>query len=266
MKNRKSIAFLDGSVSYSVCGSGPSVILIHGFGEDSRIWNHWSDELSTSYKIITPDIPGSGYSPAVKTPESGLEAYAESIRLIIEAEQSESCIMAGHSMGGYIALSFAEKYGSMLKGLGLIHSTCYADNELRRETRKKSIAFIRKNGCHDFLQTSLPGLFSGPEQYSREINKLLDQASGISAEALIHYQQAMMSRPDRRHVLTNLTIPVFFQLGQMDQAVTFESGLSQCHLPRTSEIKILRNTAHMGMLEEPEKSLAGIRCFLNRIH
>lgn len=265
MNERKTINYRNHKLCYSISGSGTPLILIHGFGEDSRIWEPWIRELSQSYRVITPDLPGSGHSDIMADQKSGLEEYADAIGNVLESEHIDKCIMAGHSMGGYIALSFAERKREMLKGLCLVHSTCFADNEEKKEIRKRSIAFIRKNGGREFLQTSVPGLFHNAALHTKIIKETLTQMEGISPEVLIQYQEAMLKRPDRSHVPKSLSVPFFFQIGRHDQAVSFESSLLQCHLPAISEIQILRNCAHMGMLEEPAESLRGISSYLSHL-
>ncbi len=76
----------------------------------------------------------------------------------------------------------------------------------------------------------------------------------------------MIARPDRTQVLKNFDGPVLFMLGAHDKAVPFEQGLQQSHLAAQSHIHILRNSAHMGMLEEKEKSLLKLTDFLQQIY
>ena len=265
MIEQKTITYRNYTLHYSVSGSGTPLILIHGFGENSQIWKTWTHALSQSYRVITPDLPGSGRSDLIIDNEEGLESYTDAIRCLTESENIDRCIMAGHSMGGYITLNFAEKYPNRLKGLCLIHSTCYADNDIKKETRQKSVAFIKNNGSKEFLKTSIPGLFHKPERHAAHIQDILKQNEGINPESMIQYQEAMMKRPDRSHVLKESAVPVFFQSGRYDQAVPFESSLSQCYLPAVSEIQILRSCAHMGMIEAPEESLQGVSSYLSHI-
>ena len=75
-----------------------------------------------------------------------IEYYASSMYALLQHENVNTCLMFGHSMGGYITLAFAEKYSALLKGFGLIHSTAFADSEERKELRKKSIETMEQNG------------------------------------------------------------------------------------------------------------------------
>lgn len=241
-----------GKLFYGDHGSGEPVVLLHGFGESGSIWEGIIKTFSGRYRLIIPDIPGSGLSPALTEKSQGLEIYACLIREMLSAEVGERYSLLGHSMGGYISLALAEKYPADLKGWGLIHSTAYADSAEKKEIRKKAIEFIRLNGSSAFLETATPGLFFDREKSKEHINKLLNESESMDPDVLIGYYKAMMERPDRTLVLTNSRVPVCIIAGQHDQAVPISQSLEQSHLPAICHLSILRNSAHMGMLEETE--------------
>ena len=254
------------SLRYKVLGSGPVLVLLHGFGEDSSIWEQFAATLSRSYRLIIPDISGSGASEMFSGENVGIDDYAEALQAILHSQAIEECTMIGHSMGGYIALAFAEKYPQMLRAIGLFHSSAYADDEAKKETRKKAIEFIKANSAIAFLKTSMPGLFMDAGLSKADIDDLLQKGQRFRSEVLVQYYNAMLARPDRTAVLKTFAGPVLFILGSHDKAVPLEHGLQQSHLSARTHIHILRESAHMGMLEEPEKSLLNVTDFLNQIY
>ena len=262
----KTISYKNSSISYRATGKGNSVVLLHGFAEDSRIWDEIIQHLSSGYQLIIPDIPGSGQSTLLDGKEISIADYADAIAAIIEKEGIDQCTMIGHSMGGYITLAFAKKYPEKIQAIGLFHSSAYADDEAKKDTRKKAIRVIEEKGSMAFLKTSIPGLFANPEKSKAGIDTLLQRAESFTAAALIQYYEAMIARPDTTAVLKNLQVPVLFILGEHDKAVPFEHGLQQSYLPAISHINILRNSAHMGMLEEKEKSFAILADFLQAVY
>ena len=249
----KNIIYRQTQIVYKTTGTGSPVVLIHGFAEDSTIWDNQVDFLKDKYRLIIPDLPGSGKSELITNNDTSLEDYAAIIKQILDKEKIETCIMIGHSMGGYITLAFAEKYNTSLNAFGLFHSSAYADDELKIETRKKAIDFINKNGTEPFLKTSIPGLFYDTGN-SGIINALLEKGKTFLSESLVQYYQAMIGRPDRTAVLMNTSLPVLFIMGEHDNAVPIKHSLEQCHMPKKAHIYILRNSAHMGMLEETKKT------------
>ena len=249
----KFLLFDSAKINYKTCGTGKPVMLIHGFGEDSTVWDAQVVFLQDKYFLILPDLPGTGESELLKKENLSLNDYAEAIKAILVAENISSVIMIGHSMGGYITLAFAEKYPDMLKAFGLVHSGAYADDTEKIKTRKKSIKFIKENGSGAFLKTAVPGLFLDQQKNKQDIDQLIAKGSAISPEALVQYYTAMMERPDRTAVLKSFPNPILFIIGEHDKAIPFQHSLQQSYMPACAYINILRKSAHMGMKEEPQR-------------
>lgn len=238
---------------YEVIGNGPTLMLVHGFGEDSSVWR-LQREAFPGFQLILPDLPGSGASELID--DMSMEGLADSLLAILDQEKIEQCILIGHSMGGYVALAFAEKYASRLKGLGLFHSTAFADSQEKIETRQKGIAFIQEHGAFAFLRTSTPNLFSplSKQIHKNLIEEQVQRSDIFTNAALICYYESMIKRPDRTHLLKNTPLPVLFIVGRHDGAVPLQDSLQQCHLPALSYVHILEDSGHMGMLEQTNES------------
>jgi pimeloyl-ACP methyl ester carboxylesterase len=254
----KIILYQQSKIFYLLTGKGRPVMLLHGFGEDGNVWNEQVSFLQDHFRLIIPDIPGSGRSELVQ--DATIETYAEVVKAILDNELGsnethETVALIGHSMGGYITLAFAEKYPGHLNSFGLFHSSAFADNEEKKQTRLKAIDFIKTNGAHAFLKTSTPNLFTkefASAQPAR-IDELIEAGKSFTPEALIQYYQAMIDRPDRISVLETFNKPILFIIGEHDTAIPLQASLQQCHIPSQSHVHILKNSAHMGMWEEADK-------------
>jgi pimeloyl-ACP methyl ester carboxylesterase len=266
----KQIIFQDRKIFYHAAGKGKPVMLLHGFAEDSTIWNYQFKKLKEKFYVIVPDLPGSGKSEMLEGKMS-IEDYADVIKAIADAElineAKNQFTLIGHSMGGYIALAFAQKYPELLNAFGLFHSTAYADDNAKKEIRKKGIEFITNKGVELFLKTTTPNLFS--EKTKKEnfqlVENLIDNYKDFSDESLIQYYNAMLARPDRTSVLKSFQKPVLFIMGKNDNAVPLQSSLEQCHIPSVSHIKILKNSGHMSMWEQKKESTLSLLKFLGAI-
>jgi pimeloyl-ACP methyl ester carboxylesterase len=262
----RQITYKGKQLHYQCVGQGAAVVLVHGFGEDSSVWKAQMEFLQHHFQVLLPDLPGSGRSEPVE--DMSMEGLANAVKCMMEAEGLESGVLIGHSMGGYITLAFAEKYGERLKGFGLFHSSAYADTEEKKTTRRKGIAFIKEQGAYPFLKTAIPNLYSPAtkERHPTLIEEQLHAVKDFSGDALCAYYEAMMQRPDRTEVLRQSLVPVMFVLGRWDTAVLLADGLEQCRLPKIAYIDVLEESGHMGMAEETEQSNAFLNRYLSDIY
>ena len=258
----KTVIYQSKNLSYQVFGTGPTAVLLHGFGEDGDIWEKQVSFLKSSFHLVIPHLPGSGSSDIID--DMSMEGLAESIYFILKQEGIEQCSMIGHSMGGYVTLAFAEKYPTVLNSFGLFHSTAFADSEEKKLSRKKGIQKIEEEGATPFLKDFVPNLY-GPSTKSVNQTTIEEHLMGVSyftKAALSAYFQSMMERPDRTNVLTQNKIPVLFVLGRNDTAIPFNDVLQLASMPDISYIHILEESGHMGMIEEPGKSSHILNNFL----
>ncbi len=141
----KFIAFQNKKVAYQVEGKGTAVVLVHGFCEDSTIWEEFrAGLLEENYRLISIDLPGFGRSEVL--PVVNIEQMAEAVHAVLLKLNISKAVFIGHSMGGYAGLAFARLYPELLMGLGLFHSHPYADSEEKKENRRRSVAFIKRQG------------------------------------------------------------------------------------------------------------------------
>jgi pimeloyl-ACP methyl ester carboxylesterase len=250
-------------------GTGPAIILLHGFGEDHRVLNSTVVALKKNYTVYTPDLPGTGMSSINNFSSNfSIEYLADSIAALIEYEKIDSCILLGHSMGGYTTMAFAKKYPHYLKGFGLLHSTALADTPIKIENRLRGISFIEKMSAAKFLATTIPNLFGtyAKQNQYQMIDSLIQKSTDFSAASLIAYYHAMIERPDLTSVLETTNLPVLFILGTEDIAVALDGTLPQTKMPNTAYLYVLENCGHMGMLEQPNSFNNAILDYLDKVN
>lgn len=261
---QKHCTWSHGTIHYKLVGKGTPVLLLHGFGEDSSIWNEQIKALQNNCLLIVPDLPGTGASEWNNVNSKGsmanpslftIDQLSESVYALLQNEHISQCYLLGHSMGGYITLAYAKKYSTTLKGFGLIHSTAFADSEEKKKNRLRGIEMMEKYGGYAFLKTTLPNLFG--EKFKKTdpeiIDTLIKKAASFSTPSLQAYYYAMMQRPDQTELLRGNSLPVLFVLGTEDVAAPLNDVLQQTHLPLKSYIHILEATGHMGMLESTDR-------------
>lgn len=241
-------------------GNGLPVVLIHGFCETHAVWEHLVNQLAGAYRVIAIDLPGFGKSDSLPDPFT-IDGVADHILKLLTVEwKLETCVLLGHSLGGYVVLAMAEKKPEMFSALGLVNSTAYADTKKRKLNRNKVLAFVSRHGAEPFVRSFIPPLF-----YSKSnphINAVLEHGVKLSPHTLLSYTKAMRDRPNRTHVLKAFNKPILFLAGRQDTLIPVKEIEEQVCLARNSEVHVLYNTAHMSFLEKEEVTLHIIRNFL----
>lgn len=242
-------------IFYKETGAGQPVVLLHGFAEENTIWQEQIDFLQEHCRVIVPDLPGSGKSALLQKSDAGIDDYAACINALLTNADIDKCILLGHSMGGYIAVAFAEKFAARLQAFGFVNSSAFADSEEKKSTRKKGIETMEKHGGYSFLKSTTPHSFS--EEYKNKhpekIEALIENEKNFSVEALVQYYTAMMNRPYRTEILEKSQVPVLFIIGSEDVAAPMDDLLKQVYLPKISHIHIIEGMGHMSMMEKPDQ-------------
>ena len=256
------IHFKGKKLAYKVQGKGQPLVLLHGLCEDSTIWDEFIKGLS-DFQIIRPDLSGFGESEIL--PEHSIDLMAESVKALLDELNISKCVMVGHSMGGYVSMSFAKKYPSVLTGIGLFHSHPFEDTVEKKAERQKAIAFIKQNGHIVYVKQLIPKLFAELFATSNEflINGLIFKASKYPPETIIGAQEAMLNRTDNSAVLKESKIPVLLIIGKQDKVVPYDISLKMMPLASVADIHILPKVAHMGMFTAKDKTVKVIRSFVD---
>jgi pimeloyl-ACP methyl ester carboxylesterase len=249
------------NLSFQEYGSGQAVVLIHGFPFHQQIWRPFAEKLSKTCHVFTVDLPGFGKSASLNTPFT-LAQVGESVVSWITGEKLKNPFLIGHSLGGYVALEAAKINPGLFSGLGLFHSTAYADTEEKKQSRNKVLEFINKNGVEAFTANFIGPLFSDPGHPAIPFVRTI--ASEAKTAAVKGYTEAMRDRSERTSVLQTFPGPVLFLAGEKDAGIPVESIRKQAALTLQSQTEIIPGIAHMGMFENENKCLQIIQTFIEK--
>jgi pimeloyl-ACP methyl ester carboxylesterase len=254
--------------TYWVTGQGKPLLFIHGLAADHTSWKNQIEYFASRYQLILPDLPGSGESSYDGEPLQ-IDDMADAMLEIIQEEGLNQVLLFGHSMGGYIGLSITRRYPDKVKALGLVHSTSFADSEEKKQIRRKSIDLIRQyhNGKQSYIETMINSLYTDTFKQTQPqcIQDQLTVANKISSDNLVNYLHALMTRPSTETVLKVGSLPIFFLIGKKDQAIPYSDSLKQCGWPLRSNVHILEDCGHMGMIEEPKRVNEAIEKFCSYV-
>jgi pimeloyl-ACP methyl ester carboxylesterase len=251
-----------GEVYYEERGEGFPLILIHGFCETCEIWDSLAERLSSDFRIITPDLPGFGKGPLLKTKVSIPDIATTLNRWLLQIG-IRKCLVIGHSLGGYVALAMVAQDPVLIAGFGLFHSTAYSDSEEKKLNRDKVFEFVNKNGVLPFVDTFVPGLFYQKDHPS--VEKVYSIASQTRKETLMAYTLAMRDRPASTSLLVSYEGESLFIAGKYDSLIPQATIEEQSRMNGKSELAILDNSGHMGMLEDAEIAVKVVKSFATKV-
>lgn len=241
----------DFTIFYSVSGTGPALVLLHGFLESSAIWNRLIPELSDRYTVIILDLPGHGKSETIDEIHS-MELLAEVVNNLLGHLEIETVGMVGHSMGGYVALAFAELFPRKLAGLVLLNSTAVADSKERKENRTRALRLLEMDK-KSFIGMAISNLFTEETRllFPTEIESLKIAAYSFPNKGIMANIKGMRDRKDRTHILKQLTAKKWIIAGTKDPIVP----LSQIKLLSAATHTPLYTVkgSHMSWLENEEE-------------
>jgi len=262
----KQIAFKQKNLSYNICGSGPAIVLLHGFLEDKNIWDRLSVFLKGQFTVVCVDLPGFGQS------ENHAETHpmllmADTVNEVLEAEQIKHCVLVGHSMGGYVSLAFARKYPAKLDGLVLFHSQAAADSEEAKNNRNRTMKVVKSNH-KSFVSSFIPSLFAAEnvDKFQKEITLLKETSEQTSVEGVCAALAGMRDRNDQLGLLKAFDKAVFFIIGKQDSKISMATIWPQLEIPKNCEALILDGVGHMGFIEAKEITSQAIKHFAERMN
>jgi pimeloyl-ACP methyl ester carboxylesterase len=260
----ESILYKGAPVSYQITGapsSLPTLVLLHGFLEDSRMWKGVIEDFGHMGSIVRIDLLGHGKSGNFSEVHT-MEDMADAAHEVITFLGLKKPILLGHSMGGYVALAYAELYEN-IGGLGLFFSTPYADSQARKMMRDKAEALVIQNR-NAFIRAAIPQLFSAELRPGlREvISQQIDYSLEMSVEGVVSAIRGMKTRVDRTRLLINppkslqpQKIGVF--AGESDTVIPIGSVYEWIDAPGVG-YKFVSSHGHMGHLSDTKNCAAAL--------
>lgn len=253
-------------IKATVKGNGFPVVFIHGFCETKAMWQPYTHSLTSQYQVICIDLPGFGESPLIEA-SFGLEEIADEVVLFLKGMDIHHAVFLGHSLGGYVSLAIAERHPDIIKGLGLLNSTAFADDEEAKHKRNKALLFLKKHDATKFVEPFIPTLFFSKrkDELSSEIQKAIKIGLTSSKATIVAYTLAMKNRKDRFNIWKEISPQCLFIGGANDSRILID--VSERHIeerPKTDGY-ILPETAHMAISERPSETLQMIKDYLLKV-
>ena len=256
-------------VRYRDNGKGRAIVLLHGFLGSHKIWDDYIPVLSSQFRVIAIDLPGHGETAAIGYYHS-MEMMAQCVKAVLDQVGVRRYVIAGHSMGGYVALAFSELFPENVKGICLVHSSSYPDSVEKKVERDRVIALVKK-GHKKAITEIIVSLFT-PEKFPKIKNKVIAAkqiAELTTKQSIINSLEGMKERKSRDLILKFAEYPIMFVVGKKDKLINHDTVFSQVGLCKYPFVLMMEDEGHMGFYEEPQQIIKELvlfvtRCFKNK--
>ena len=259
------IVYKNTKVHFTLTGKGSAIVFLHGFLENSTMWQSIVEVLSKKNRVICIDLLGHG-----ETENSGyvytMNEQAEVVKTVLDSLKLRKYILIGHSMGGYVALAFAKIYPKNVKGLCLQNSTALPDTEEKKINRSRGIEAVKQNH-RTFIRIAIPLLFSEDNRtiFTQEIKEVTNEALKMSPQGIIASLEGMKVRENLSSIYNTATYPILMIIGKQDPALDYNSLISQT---KNTKVEIVEfPNGHMSHIENKDELIKTFlkftkQCFL----
>lgn len=255
------------NIKYDDYGSGPAVLLIHGFPLNRQMWQPQLLPLAEAgYRVIAPDLRGFGDSDA---PASGysMDGFADDMVALLDALQIERAVVGGMSMGGYILMNMLERYPDRIRAACFIATKSFADDEAGRGRRTAMAAEAERLGANPIIKIFAELLFAAETMQTRPelIAQVTSWMRDTSPKGLAGGLLAMRDRKDYTPLLPGFKHPSLVIAGAEDRAASPDAAQALMAGLKGCKSRIIEKAGHMVNMEQPQAFNDALLGFLNAL-
>lgn len=254
-------------LAYSDRGRGQrnALLLIHGFPLDRRLWAAQLSGLCSDVRVIAPDLRGHGRSEAFPGPFT-LAQQADDMAALLDHLGIERAVVAGLSMGGYIAFAFWRRYAGRVRALVLADTRAEPDSVVARANRDQAIARVRQTGAAAYADEMLPRVLSpgslADPRIAAAAHKMMAEQS---VSGIIGALGGLRDRDDSRPTLPTITVPALVLAGEMDVLTPPADGAALAAAIPGAKFAVVPRAGHLSPLENVRAFNAAMRAFLRSL-
>mgnify|MGYP000008781084 CR=1 FL=1 len=259
---QNSINYKNIKISFSDEGKGTAIVLLHGFLENSSMWSKVAKELSKTNRVICIDLLGHGKTGCLGYIHT-MELMAETVAAVLNYLKVRKSILIGHSMGGYVALAFADKNPTAVTGLSLMNSTAQEDSKEKKENRDRAIIAVKQNH-KTFIRIAISNLFRPKNRtiFIDEISQIINEALKTPLQGIIAALEGMKIRSNREVVLSSNSFKAMMIISREDPVLDYSILKLQA---KKANIEVVEfPDGHMCHIENKDEFLRTILYFIEK--
>lgn len=246
------IALSDGlEIAYDDVGTGIPTVFIHGFPHNRSLWAPQVNALVDRARCLAPDLRGFGDSMA--SPPYSMDQYADDVVALMDAANVERAIIAGLSMGGYVAFALWRRHRARVRALVLADTKAGADSPEARQKRRDMIALAKERGSEGVADAMIGGMVgkSTREKSPEIVDEMHAMLAAAPVDGVVGALEALMERPDSTPTLATIDVPVLIVVGEEDALTPVkESEAMHAAIPG-SRLEVLSGAGHVSNVERP---------------
>lgn len=246
-------------------GHGTALLLIHGFPLDHRLWRAQLRGLAAELRVLAPDLRGHGQSELTPGPLT-MEQHADDLATLLDRLDIPRVIVAGLSMGGYVAFAFWRRYRERVQGLALLDTRAEPDSPAARANRDAAAARVRLAGAGSIADEMLPKLLA-PASLANP--KLAGAARAMMIRqpvaGIVGALAGLRDREDSRPTLPTITVPTLVLVGEADILTPPADAEAMAAAIPTARLVKIPGAGHLTPLENPRVVNAALRGFVREV-
>ena len=261
-----SIRINDINLAYTDVGTGPPIVLIHGYPFNRSLWTEQTEALNSKYRVVAPDLRGFGESDSSEGTAT-MARMAEDVAALMDALAIEQAVIGGLSMGGYVALAFARMFPARVKALVLADTRAQVDSEEGKQTRHQQAEKALSEGMAGIADAMLPKLLTPdtvskrPELVKRVRDMMLKTKPEGAAAALL----GMAERDDQTEFISSIRVPALILVGREDAITPVADSEKMQSRIEGSRLVVIENAGHVSNLEQTEQFNDALLGFLSTV-
>ena len=249
------------SIAYQRAGSGPVLVLLHGFMLDSRAWRPQIEALSDRFTVIAWDAPGAGRSQD-PPPLFGIGDWGNALAGLLDVSGVRQAHVVGLSWGGLLAQEFYRRYPSRVMSLVLAGTYAGWTGSLSAPVAEQRLEAALQDSMlapGAFVEKYLPGMFG--DVATTEVRQELAAIIADFHPAGFRLMATALARADTRQLLPTIAAPTLLVWGDADKRSPLRVGESIRDAIAGARLEVIRGAGHLSNLECPTNFNAIVRDF-----
>lgn len=258
---------MNSSLRYTDRGSGPPLLLVHGFPLSRQMWAGDIEAFGRQFRVLAPDLPGFGESPPGQAAFT-MEGCADALQALLEALQlGGKFVLLGLSMGGYISFEFVRKFQDRLKALVLVATHPFPDSEATRQARYETAEFVRREGSAALAERLIPKFLgrTSLDTKPQVIERVRELICSNSPDRIAAACLGLASRRDSAPMLSQIRVPTLILAGDEDALIPREQTERLHRGIADSRFVVVPQSGHMINLEQPQEFQTSVLQFLESL-